>query len=113
MKFLAFLLFLSALEAQSTNQYEIVIAGGRVMDPESGLNAVRDIGIRSGKIAAISEQPLAGKTVLRATGRVVSPGFIDLHAHGQTNQANEYQAHDGVTTALELEEGVPAVAEFL
>jgi cytosine/adenosine deaminase-related metal-dependent hydrolase len=113
MKILAFLLLLPSLGAQSANQYDVVIAGGRVMDPESGLDAVRHIGIRDDKISAISEQPLTGKTVLQATGRIVAPGFIDLHAHGQTNQANEYQAHDGVTTALELEVGVPAVGIFL
>ena len=83
------------------------------MDPESGLDAIRHIGIRGGKIAVISAQPLAGKTVLRANGRVVAPGFIDLHAHGQTNEANEYQAHDGVTTALELGVGVPSVGAYL
>jgi N-acyl-D-aspartate/D-glutamate deacylase len=113
MKILAFLLLLPSLGAQSASQYDVVIAGGRVMDPESGLDAVRHIGIRDGKISAISEQPLTGKTVLQAAGRIVAPGFIDLHAHGQTNQANEYQAHDGVTTALELEIGVPAVGTFL
>ena len=113
MKILAAVLCLPVLWAQTGNPYDVVIAGGTVMDPESGLNAVRHVGIRAGKIAAISERPLPGKTVLQAAGRVVAPGFIDLHAHGQTNEANEYQAHDGVTTALELEVGVPAVAAFL
>lgn len=111
--FLLVLLCLAVLFGQSTGQYEVVINGGRVMDPESGLDALRNVGIRDGKIAAISEQPLTGKTVVRAAGRVVAPGFIDLHAHGQTNEANEFQAHDGVTTALELEVGVPSVSAFL
>jgi dihydroorotase len=93
--------------------YDVVIAGGRVMDPESGLDAVRSVGIRAGKIAVITEQPLTGRIVIQAAGRVVAPGFIDLHAHGQTNEANEYQAHDGVTTALELEVGVPFPGEFV
>jgi N-acyl-D-aspartate/D-glutamate deacylase len=93
--------------------FDLVIAGGRVMDPESGLDAVRHVGIRDGKIAAVSEQPLVGTVVLQAIGRVVAPGFIDLHAHGQTNRENEFQAHDGVTTSLELEVGVPAVGIFL
>lgn len=97
----------------SAQPYDIVIAGGRVMDPESRLDAIRHIGIRGARIAAISETPLEGRTVLDAKGKVVAPGFIDLHAHGQTNEANEYQAHDGVTTALELEVGVPAVGAFL
>lgn len=83
------------------------------MDPESGLDAVRHIGIRGGKIAAISGQPLTGRTTIDASGRVVAPGFIDLHAHGQSPESNEYQAHDGVTTALEMEVGVPEVGRFL
>jgi len=93
--------------------YDLVISRGRVMDPESGLAAIRHVGIRAGRIAAISAKPLAGVTTIDAAGRVVAPGFIDLHAHGQTNRASEYQARDGVTTALELEVGVPDVAKFL
>lgn len=108
-------LLLAAIAAGvcTAQTYDLVIANGRVMDPESGLDAVRHLGIRGGKIAAISETPLAGRDVLDAAGKVVAPGFIDLHAHGQTNEANEYQAHDGVTTALELEVGVPSVGAFL
>jgi dihydroorotase len=106
----AVLLFLSFAPAQT---FDVVIIGGRVMDPETGLDAIRHVGIQDGKIAAVSEQPITGKTILQAAGRVVAPGFIDLHAHGQTNEANEYQAHDGVTTALELEGGVASVADFL
>jgi N-acyl-D-aspartate/D-glutamate deacylase len=113
MRILPFFLFLTVVGAQPAGEYDTVIAGGRVMDPESGLDSVRHAGIRDGKIAAISAQPLTGRTVLQAAGRVVAPGFIDLHAHGQTNEANEYQAHDGVTTALELEVGAPAVGAFL
>lgn len=110
MRVYALLCFVLTLSAQT---YDIVIANGRVMDPESRLDAIRHVGIRGAKIAAVSETPLRGTTTIDATGRVVAPGFIDLHAHGQTNEANEYQAHDGVTTALELEVGVPAVGAFL
>jgi len=110
MKLFPAILLASALNAQP---YDLVLAGGRVMDPESGLDAIRHIGIRAGKIAAISEQPLTGNILLRVNNRVVAPGFIDLHSHGQTNEANEFQAHDGVTTALELEVGVPAVGAYL
>src|SRR4051812_45301175 len=63
--------------------YDVVITNGRVMDPESGLDANRNIGLRAGKIAAISEKPLSGKTTIDAKGLVVAPGFIDLHEHGQ------------------------------
>jgi N-acyl-D-aspartate/D-glutamate deacylase len=107
------LLLVPLLGGQPVTEYDVVIVGGRVIDPESGLDAIRNVAIRDGKIAAISEQSLTGKTVLRATGSVVAPGFIDLHAHGQTNQSNEYQAHDGVTTALELEVGAPSVGAFI
>lgn len=93
--------------------YDVVIRGGRVMDPETGLDAIRNVGIRGQTIVAISEAELEGETVVDATGLVVAPGFIDLHAHGQSNEANRYQARDGVTTALELESGVPDAGLFL
>ncbi len=94
-------------------QYDIVLAGGRVMDPETGLDAVRNVGIRGPVIVTVAEEPLEGAVTVDATGLVVAPGFIDLHAHGQTNRANEFQARDGVTTALELESGVADLAAFL
>ena len=85
--------------------FDVVIAGGRVIDPESGLDAVRHIGIRGGAVAALSESPLSGRTTVDASGLVVAPGFIDLHAHGQDPVSSRFQAMDGVTTALELEIG--------
>jgi N-acyl-D-aspartate/D-glutamate deacylase len=92
--------------------YDVVIANGRVMDPESGLDANRDIGLRAGKIVAISEKPLSGKTTIDAKGLIVAPGFIDLHEHGQEPRNYQFQAHDGVTTSLELEAGVADIAEW-
>lgn len=94
-------------------ELDLVIAGGRVMDPETGLDAVRDVGVSGGRIVAISEEPLAGSDTLDATGLVVAPGFIDLHAHGQDSVSARLQALDGVTTALEMEVGVWPVAEWL
>ena len=79
------------------------------MDPESGLDAVRNLGIRSGKIAAVSSRPLEGKQTIDAKGLVVAPGFIDLHQHGQDAENYAAKAADGVTTALELEVGVADV----
>ena len=66
----------------ATERYDLVINGGRVMDPASGLDAVRHVGIRDGRIAVLSENTLMGTRVIDATGLVVAPGFIDLHAHG-------------------------------
>lgn len=92
---------------------DLVILGGRVMDPESGLDAVRDVAVADGRIAAIAEGGLAGRDTLDAAGLVVAPGFIDLHAHGQDSASARLQALDGVTTALEMEIGVYPVAEWL
>ena len=91
--------------AQPVDMFDAVVANGRVMDPASGLDAVRHIGIRDGRIAAISETALNGSVVVDAVGKVVAPGFVDLHSHGWTPLSQRYQLLDGVTTALELESG--------
>ena len=93
-------------------EFDVVILGGRVMDPESGLNAIRNVGIRDGKIQAVSTEPLHGKSSIDANGLVVAPGFIDLHAHGQDEENYSHYAMDGVTTALELEIGVADIDRF-
>jgi N-acyl-D-aspartate/D-glutamate deacylase len=97
----------------AAQQYDVVLEGGRVMDPETGLDAVRNLGIRDGKIARISEEPLQAKKTIRAAGLVVAPGFIDLHQHGQELASQRVKAFDGVTTALEMEIGVADVTKFL
>src|SRR5690242_4874402 len=98
--------------AHAQQAYDLVIANGRVMDPESGLDATRFVGIRAGRIAAISATPIAGKTTIDANGLVVAPGFIDLHAHGQDDENYRVFALDGVTTALELEIGTEDIPRF-
>jgi N-acyl-D-aspartate/D-glutamate deacylase len=107
------LLFLFTGTLLFAQQYDIVLEDGRVMDPESGLDAVRNVGIRDGKIASISASPLSGRRVIHAAGLVVAPGFIDLHQHGQNLASERVKAFDGVTTALEMEIGAPDVARFL
>ena len=92
---------------------DLVFQNARVMDPESGLDAVRDVGITDGTIVAISEIPIAAPEIIDASGLVLAPGFIDLHAHGQDAVSNRLQALDGVTTALELELGVYPVADWI
>jgi N-acyl-D-aspartate/D-glutamate deacylase len=99
--------------AHSQARYDVVIRGGRVLDPETSLDAVRDVGIRGHQIVAISEQPLEGARVIQASGLVVAPGFIDLHDHDQTASGYRLKAMDGVSTALELEIGAPDVRRFL
>lgn len=93
-------------------QYDLVIVNGQVMDPESGLDGIRNVGIRGESIAAISEETLSGAKVLDASGQVVAPGFIDLHQHGHSPDNYKAQIHDGITTALELEIGVEDIAAW-
>ena len=96
----------------AAESYDLVLQGGRVMDPESGLDATRNVGIRGGRIEAISEDELTGDRTIDASGLVVAPGFIDLHVHGQSDEAFRLMARDGVTTALELEVGTEDVAAW-
>ena len=93
-------------------EFDLVIANGRVMDPESRLDAVRFVGINGNRIAAISAKPLKGKRTIDAKGMVVTAGFIDLHSHGQDDENYRYKAMDGVTTALEMEVGASPVAQW-
>jgi N-acyl-D-aspartate/D-glutamate deacylase len=97
----------------SANQvYDIVILNGRVIDPETRLDAVRNIGVSGATIKAITTSGLNGRTVIDAKGLVVAPGFIDLHQHGQDEENYRYKAMDGVTTALELEVGTGDVDQW-
>jgi dihydroorotase-like cyclic amidohydrolase len=114
-KFLFFLglTFLCNLSiAQTDNHFDIVLVGGRVIDPETKLDGIRNVGILNNRIAQISSQPLKGKEIIDVSGLVVSPGFIDLHVHGRSNVEQQYQMHDGVTTALELEWGIENLKEW-
>ena len=98
-----------ALTATAAETFETVIANGRVMDPDTGLDAIRHVGISKGAIRAISMKPLKGKLMIDAKGLVVAPGIIDMHQHGQGAEDYPYKAMDGVTTALELEVGTADV----
>ena len=81
----------------ASEEFDLVINNGRVMDPESGLDAIRHIGIIAGRMVSISEQVLEGERIINATGLVVAPGFVDIHAHGQSEEAYRLMVQDGVT----------------
>ncbi|MSU65843.1 MAG: D-glutamate deacylase [Opitutus sp.] len=99
------LAFAAVVPGATAQGYDLVLRNGRVMDPESGLDAVRDVGIIGGVIRAVSEQTLSGTTVVDAKGLVIAPGFIDLHQHSQLPEDYRLKAMDGVTTVAELEVG--------
>jgi N-acyl-D-aspartate/D-glutamate deacylase len=109
----SFLLLVLWTVTASAQQYDVVLEGGHVMDPETGVDAVRNVGVRDGKIARISREALSARRVVHAGGLIVAPGFIDLHQHGQDIASQRVKALDGVTSALELEIGVPDIAQFL
>ena len=95
-----------------TTAYDLVLANGRVIDPASGLDGIRHVGINEGVIEAVSESALRGDTVLDVSGQVVAPGFINIHSHSFTPLGQEFELRDGVTTAIEAESGAYPVADF-
>jgi len=98
-------------EEAAVSDWDLVLRGGRVIDPESGLDAVRDVALAPGRIAAIGSRLPAAPTDVDVAGQVVTAGFIDLHSHVSDLGGLRLQAMDGVTTALELEAGVTPVAD--
>jgi dihydroorotase len=92
--------------------YDLVVLDGRVIDPASGLDDIRHLGIVRGRVQAISRTEVRGKRVIDARGLVVCPGFIDPISHGQDLENDRLQAQDGVTTKLQIESGVLDQDEF-
>ncbi|MGH3188918.1 MAG: amidohydrolase family protein [Streptosporangiaceae bacterium] len=89
---------------------DLVVRGGRVVDPESGRDEIADVAIANGKVVAIGIAHAPGALELDGIGHVMTAGFIDLHSHVNGIAGLRLQALDGVTTALELEAGVTPVA---
>jgi len=102
----------TAADTGSPSNYDIVILGARVIDPETGLDAVRHVGIRSGSIAAITQDEISGTQTINAEGLVLSPGFIDLHSHSPTRLGQHLSLLDGITTQLDLEAGAWPVSAY-
>jgi cytosine/adenosine deaminase-related metal-dependent hydrolase len=94
---------------KNASMSDIVLRGGRVINPEAGLDAVRDVTITNGRISGV--EPGNGQAGIDVTGLVVTAGFIDLHSHVTDIPGGRLQALDGVTTALELEAGATPVAK--
>lgn len=86
-------------------QYDLAIVGGRVIDPETEVDALKTVGVRNGRIAYLDYPAVEADRVIDASNRVVCPGFVDLHSHAQSITGLRLQALDGVTTSLELEGG--------
>jgi len=105
------LIFLTA-SLVAAEQYDLVITGGRVMDPETQYDAVANVGIRNGRIIAITQETIHGSAAIDARGLVVAPGFIDTHFHALDGLSVRLAARDGVTTGMDLELGAYNVAQW-
>ena len=100
-----------ALAPAHAADYDLVILNGRVMDPETRLDAVRNVGVKDGKIAVITKDNIKGAETINAKGHVVSPGFIDTHFHAIDPLGEKLALRDGVTTAMDLELGALNIAD--
>lgn len=92
--------------------YDLVINGGRVMDPETMYDDIANVGIKDGRIAVITEARIQGKETIDAKGLVVAPGFIDTHFHSVDPFATKLVVADGVTTGMDLEAGATRIGEW-
>jgi len=99
-------------ELAAAQDFDLVILNGRVMDPETMYDGVANVGVKDGKIAVVTNDEITGKETIDATGHVVAPGFIDLHAHGLNIGDYRMQAMQGVTTMLELESGILPISDW-
>ncbi len=103
---------LMASHSAAAEQFDLVITGGRVIDPETGTDKILNLGITNGSITAISERELAAKRVIDANNQVVAPGFIDVHSHTPTLLGQHLSLLDGITTQLDLEAGAYPVSFY-
>src|SRR5829696_3609065 len=86
----AVLLLAMPASAQRRTPLDLVLVGGRVLDPETRLDAVRAVGVRGGRIVSVTEAVPAARETLSVGRLVVAPGFVDLHAHGQDSLNYRY-----------------------
>ena len=104
---------MAACSTDAQETHDLVILNGRVMDPETDFDAVRNVGIRDGLIVTITDQALSGNETIDATGHVVTAGFIDTHHHGAGKSWGvKASLRDGVTTPMDLELGTINVADW-
>lgn len=87
-------------------EFDLVIHSGRVIDPDSSLDGIRNVGIRGGRIVAVTAKQIRGTREIDAKGLTVAAGFIDPISHGQNVENDAIQVFDGVTTKLQMESGV-------
>ena len=83
--------------------YDLVVKGGRVIDPSLGIDAIRDVAVAGGRIAAVEENITADATeTIDARGKIVAPGLVDIHSHAaRTKEGPPLCLLDGVTAFVD------------
>jgi len=104
---------IATIAAVAQEPYDVVISGGRVMDPETGRDEIANIGIIGNQIQAITTDDIQGRRHIDAGGQIVAPGFIDILASmGLNKAAHEFKIGDGVTSVLGMHGGPLDVADY-
>jgi hypothetical protein len=95
-------------------QFDLVILNGRVMDPETGFDAIANVGVDGDRIVSITDDAIDGERVIDASGHVVTAGFIDQHYHWPRPVGYKLALRNGVTTPMDLEAGTfgPRVGDW-
>jgi N-acyl-D-glutamate deacylase len=93
-------------------EYDVVINNGRVMDPETNFDGVRNVGVKDGRIVVITEDAISGKETIDASGHVVAPGFIEGHQHATDQFSRKVNLRDGLTTQMDFEAGAGDIARW-
>jgi hypothetical protein len=88
--------------SMASSTFDVVIRNGQVIDVETGFDGVRNVGVKAGKIATITRQPLEGCTTIDGSDHVVTAGFIDQHFHWTRPMGYKLALRDGVTSAMDL-----------
>ncbi len=95
---------LAGLPLPAAPKYDLLVKGGRVIDPSQKLDGIVDVGVRNGRIETlkVNLSPADAVEVLDATGRIVTPGLVDIHAHPRPGELPpERCLAAGVTTVVD------------
>src|SRR5262245_8520963 len=84
-------------------KYDLLIVGGRVIDPANRVDRVMDVGISGGRIAALQGKlsPADAAETINAAGKLVVPGLVDIHTHARTKEMPSVCLSNGVTSFLD------------
>src|SRR3972149_2471050 len=113
--FLSVLFFFFAASAPYASgvTFDVVILNGRVMDPETSFDETGvNVGIMGGEITEVTKERIKGSIEIDATGKAVSPGFIDVLSYDPNERGAWYKVSDGVTTNLAMHGGAADITAW-